>query len=139
MPPKLYHFRCKHCNKARQTYDASMQFCTSECQTKFKYYEAMCPISATVRGQKARLKNHILKACACCGQETSRRKFCSDSCHILHRAKLKRDATTARSKEKFLEDKKRKGVSFEELNRQAEWRRVFDDDSWLNRFYGRRM
>lgn len=128
IPMRLYTFKCKHCNKSRNTYNPEMNFCTPECEGKFKYYEIMAPVSKMVANQKSRLKSNILFSCEVCGKETSSKRFCSNECIALNRRKIDRDATLAKTKEKFLEAKKRKGISFEELNRRAEWKRVFYDN-----------
>ena len=111
-----------------------MIFCTSECEGKFKYYETMAPVSKMVAGQKSRLKSNLLFPCEVCGKETSKKRFCSHECIALNRRKIGTDATLAKTKEKFLESKKRKGISFEELNRIAEWKRLHDDERWLKKF-----
>ncbi len=128
MPIRLYTFNCKHCNKSRNTYNPDMIFCTSECEGKFKYYETMAPVSKMVANQKSRLKSNLLFTCEACGKETSNKRFCSHACVALNRRKIGTDSTLAKTKEKFLQEKKRKGISFEELNRRAEWKRVFYDN-----------
>ena len=134
MPIRLYTFKCKHCNKSRNTYNPDMIFCTPECEGKFKYYETMAPVSKMVAGQKSRLKSTLLFPCEACGKETSNKRFCSHECIALNRRKIGREETLEKTKEKFLEEKKRKGISFEELNRIAEWKRLHDDERWLKKF-----
>jgi len=128
MPIRLYTFKCKHCNKSRNTYNPEMIFCTSECEGKFKYYETMAPVSTMVANQKARLKKNLLFPCEMCGKETSSKRFCSHECQVLNRRKIGREEALSKTKEQFLKEKKRKSISFEELNRRAEWKRVFYDN-----------
>ncbi len=134
MAPRLYTFKCKHCNKSRNTYDPDMKFCTPECEGRFKYYETLCPISQTARSQRDRLKSNILFPCEVCGKETSQKRFCSFGCSNLHKNTTGRNETLERNKETFLKEKQRKGISFEELNRRSEWKRLYDDNEWLNKF-----
>jgi len=75
------------------------------------------------------------------------KKYCSESCrsHSPRGIPKKYKKLTEEEKikiqnEKWMNDenKKRKGKSLEQLNKEAEYRRVFDDDGWDHYLKGRK-
>ena len=105
MVVKVYQFKCKHCNKIRNSYDATMEFCSTECKAKLEYYAKMSSVSSRVQRQKSLLKNHILYACVGCGTETSNKKYCSRECGKSVRNKNGREKTLQKSKETFVKER----------------------------------
>ena len=138
MAVKVYQFKCKHCNKIRHSHDESMEFCSTSCKAKLEYYEKMSLVSSRVQRQKSQLKNHILYPCVGCGAETSNRKYCSIECSRSVKNKAAREKTLQKTKETFVKERIKPKYSLAALNRMAEWKRVNDDESWLNRFQASR-
>jgi len=115
-----------------------MEFCSTACKGKLEYYEKMSLVSSRVKRQKSQLKNDVLYPCVVCGMETSNRKYCSRECQKSQRNKINREKTLLKSGETFLKEKVKPKYSLAALNRMAEWKRVNDDESWLNRFQASR-
>ena len=78
--------------------------------------------------------------CQHCEQEFEsghkHRLFCSKTCS--EKGKIKQKIKGAN--EKWAEDKPKKKpkYNFSQLNRMSEWKRLYDDETWTNRFNGRR-
>lgn len=94
---------------------------------------------------KDHTKRTAFRKCANCHKEfysATKRTYCSDSCRqATYYANKKMKATPkdhSKSNEKWLEDKpKRKGKSLDQLNKESEYKRVFDDKGWDHYLKGR--
>lgn len=99
-------------------------------------------------------KARIGKKCICsnCGKEffsgdNQYRKYCSYSCRSHSDVGLPKKNTMVTEKEKIRiqnekwlnkENKRRKGKSLEQLNKEYEYKRVFDDEGWNHYLKGRK-
>lgn len=124
MPQKVLNKVCQRCNKHFLTYEADKNFCTDECKFKKLYCQHF---NVKDHNFDAKVKN-----CQHCG-EISRFKFCNKHCANAYARKEYKKESIKKSCEDR-EKPKRKGISYEELNRRAEWKRLNDDESWLRRF-----
>jgi len=123
MPPPTYKKSCPRCGKGFLTHDNTMEFCNQNCSAKHEYYK-MYPhkdASPTREGK-----------CTCCGAHLNIKgrgflMFCNEHCKRSYTNAENRKKTTAKSSNK----PRKKGLSYEELNRRAEYKRVFEDESWL--------
>lgn len=123
MPRQVLKKMCKRCEKTFFTYENDKEFCTDICQHKKAYAEHF-----KVKDTPLTYK---IKQCFHCGED-SRKKFCNLHCQKQHGKKQRAQAHNDRIKEgKETIRPKRKGISYEELNRRAEWKRVNEDYSWL--------
>lgn len=82
-----------------------------------------------------------MNICESCGVEfkptNKRSRFCTYSCKAITFRKPEQDKI-AKANANWLKPKKSNGFSFGKANRQSEWKRVNDDNTWLNRFQGYR-
>ena len=112
---------CERCEKRYLTFESDKNFCTDTCKFKKLY----C--------QKRKVKDISLakadKQCKNCGEPT-KNKFCNTQCCDLY---LRNQKAQERLKKSFIDlDKpKKKGLSYDELNRRAEWKRLNYDESWM--------
>ena len=125
MAPSLLNKYCKRCEKSFFTYDDSMVFCNHTCEVRYKYYEKF------PNQDKSKIKEGN---CHYCKEQIIRRgvthlKFCNEHC----KKKFVNQENRKRSLGNPKTASKRKKVSYEELNRRAEHKRVFEDHSWLYR------
>lgn len=116
-----------------------MEFCSSTCKGKKEYFDKLSRTSTAVQKQKSMLKCNILYVCEECGQESSSKKYCSTDCRKSGLNKKGREKTLKKSAQTFTKEKPKPKYSFEALNRMAEWKRLNDDETWLNRFNGERL
>jgi hypothetical protein len=108
--------------------------CSDECEKKNQEFFKMA---------YDRIESSLKATCKDCGKELrksreSRVKYgkCEDckKHSQFQKNKQVKDYTSS-----FLNKKKAKPISFQELNRRAEWKRLYDNESWLNRFKVKRM
>jgi hypothetical protein len=116
---------CQRCGKGFLTYEDEMEFCNHDCWAKHEYYKRYPEKDICVTRQGKCL------ACGCSLVIKGHRSlmFCTDQCKRNH---IKNEYTKKSiEKAKSTEKTKRRKVSYEELNRREEYKRVFEDDSWL--------
>ncbi len=119
MSPKLLKRVCPRCNKGFHTYTEEMQYCNTQCKVKHEYENMFNLARVLAKG-----------FCENCGIEIAagKRVYCSHECRLLsqkadrHEEKLRSDANTP-----IATKKPRKGMSYEELNRRAEYKRLYDE------------
>lgn len=107
--------------------------CTSACYAKFEYEERF----GKRAGRAAKLhKNPKSYICPVCGDgfesTYNNAKYCSEKCL------RKKTSGVLEANAKWIADepKRKPKYSFTQLNRFAEWKRVFDDNSWLKAYKG---
>ena len=121
----LFRRSCERCKKFFNTYETDKFFCTDLCRSKKIYCE--------IRGiEDTKLKKQI-HDCIICERETTNKKYCSKRCQQIVKNKKQKEKNALKEK------KPRKKVSFAWLNKMEEWKRLNDDNRWLDRFNGRRM
>lgn len=121
MPPPVLKKHCKRCEKTYLTYEFDKDFCTDVCKHKHAYAEHF-----NIKDELT----YSIGNCLYCGEE-SRKKYCNLHCEKAHQKEKRVENSITRIKNN---DKPRKnGLSYEELNRRAEWKRVFDDGDYLYR------
>lgn len=110
---------CEWCNKSFMTYEENKIFCTDTCIAKKKYSELFY------------LKKPIQRSHPCreCGDEILKNgtEFCNHKC----RQKYKYKNLPKKQKDPSKKNN-RKAISYDELNRREEYKRVFDDE-WAAR------
>lgn len=119
---------CKRCQKPFLTKNKELEFCNTECESKYKYAQHF---KIT---EKAKFPTGNCKQC---GETTFQHNhYCNEHCKKLF-AKNKR---IAKNKEIFVKDKKSnlKRLPYDVLNQIEEKKRIFDDSWWnYNRNYER--
>jgi hypothetical protein len=124
MPPQVFNKICERCEKRYLTYEEDKNFCTDNCKFKKIYCE------------KRKIKDTPLtkadKQCKHCGEKT-KTIFCNKQCQYAYDRLRSKQKTVKKSYENRDKSKRRR-ISFEELNRRSEWKRLNDDESWLKRF-----
>lgn len=115
MPIPKFNKLCERCGKNYLTYDKEKNFCNDDCKAK-KLYCKKFKIKDRIRELQA-------KNCKYCG-EPSKFTFCHKECKYAHERKERADARALKSREDFVKPK-RKGISYAELNRRAEWNLVY--------------
>jgi hypothetical protein len=132
MAPSLLNKYCKRCEKSFFTYDDTMIFCNHTCEGRYKYFERY------PKQDKSKIKEGN---CYYCKEPIKRRgvahlKFCNEHCKkkFINQENRKRSLSNPKTAlEGSLGNPKRKKVSYDELNRREEHKRVFEDHSWLYR------
>ncbi len=125
----------KQCPRCHTIYigDGYKHHCTKECYGKLVYEKQ--------RGLKECKKKTIYeRICLTCNESflTNRKNThsCSFGCQNANRPDRNAQAKIAKANARWLEDNKpkTKGKSFDQLNKAAEWKRVWDDRSWQRQF-----
>lgn len=130
----------KQCCNCRKIYigDGYKESCTRECYFKKKYAEKM--------NKRIKVKDVYSKICLVCNESfecnSKAIKYCSFGCAKAvktGRPTSQEDKIKA-ANAKWLEPTKprKKGKSYAQLTREAEWRRVWDDESWTRNFNANR-
>ena len=132
--------RCINCNTI---YIGSgyKKACTKECHNKKEYSIAMEKSGRFGKKHKVKIKPVHLKICDTCGEEfESNRKnsrACSFGCS-LGATRQTQDEKISKANARWLNPIPRKPnpkrKSYSQLNREAEWRRVWDDESWTRNY-----
>lgn len=126
MPIQVLKKCCERCGKAFFTYENDKNFCNSNCEAKFKY------------AQHFNIDEKLIEhdsVCAFCHEEIhtkgrNKSKFCNKKCERGFLNQQSRQKTIDKSL-KETDKQKKKSISYDELNRRAEWKRVNDDESWM--------
>lgn len=132
---------CSHCN-AIYIGDGYKDACTKECYFRKEYEEKMKKSGRCGKNHEVKKKtihNHFCRKCKM--EFKSNRKnsvYCSLGCSI---PRMSQEDRIKKANEKWLnpEEKKKSKWNFGQLNRMAEYKRVFDDQSWTqnyNRYRG---
>lgn len=128
MPPQLLKKQCFRCNKTFYVYDNRICYCNADCKNKDAYYTKL---GLTDPLDKRAVKNH----CEICQEAIYHKKkqFCSIPCE----KEAKRRASIVKSNSTETKRLVGKTVSYDELNRRSERKRVFGKGSevslWLTR------
>jgi len=125
MPPPVLKKSCKRCGKPFFTYENDLEFCNDDCRAKYDY---------SIKLNKPELLKVNSSNCAYCREPIDLRgkctqKFCNSLCRKNFKNKESRDKRSKNPKPKGTGKK----LSYEELNRRAEYNRVFDDHDWIYR------
>ena len=106
------------------------KFCNENCEKKYAY--------AIHFNKTEKLIEHS-STCLFCNEEIHTKgiiskKFCNRKCarEFLNQTRRQKTIDKSISKEPIIRPKK-KGISYSELNRRAEWKRLNEDESWLYR------
>ncbi len=123
---------CIRCNKVFKG-DGFKNHCARNCFIKSKYEDMI--------GFKISSKKNVYELiCSTCHvgfvSNSKNIKYCSHGC-CVNSYKMSPEDKIRIANEKWLNGenkviKKKKSLS--QLNKEAEWKRVFDDESWTNRF-----
>lgn len=124
-------FECPKCTKEFKPTKNYQIFCSEECEN---YHDTFLE-----NFNSEKLKGY----CPGCGREVRLTNYHSSSqCHTCRYSKIRKKVKEEQiqlSLKKNEEGKKRKkGLSLTELNRRAEYKRVFDEDGWDHYLKGRR-
>lgn len=117
MPLKPERKNCVHCLRSFLTYEKDKKFCSQDCLVK-RAYKVHFGIA----------KEYQEKFCKWCGVQiasTNSKAFCDKVCKNkfqVHK-RLSKNMNDMEWKEK----KKGRKVSYEELNRREEYKRLYDD------------
>jgi hypothetical protein len=131
----------KKCINCSRIYigDGYKESCTRECFFKKKYEEHSLANGRYGKKHKVKTVSVHKHICKQCNQpfESNRKNsaFCSFGCS---RTQISQDKQIQAANERWLNPKPRKKPkkpkSFAQLNREAEWRRVWDDESWARNY-----
>lgn len=124
MPISLLKQSCHHCGKSFFTYEQNMEFCNQSCEGKFKYNEAMgneqperVSISCSYCGEE------VIRTTSSVGRKNTGKVYCNFQCRKNYTNEKRR----ADREQKEPSEKPKNRISYEELNRRAEIRRVMDE------------
>jgi len=132
--------KCPNCNKI-YIGDGYKESCTRDCFFK-KEYEIQIKESECYNKKheikKLRVHEHICKMCNS-KFESNRKdtKKCSFGCQLASKRKNQQDKI-AEANERWLNSTEKKPnsgqKSYSRLNKESEWRRVWNDDSWTKNY-----
>lgn len=114
MAPKLLKKECLFCGRAFNTYEVDKQYCSQECLAKETYNRHFNIVREKVK-----------KNCKHCGLAISNingKEYCDLICR--HKANQLRQPPKPWVKK---EPSKRKKKSYDQLNKEAEYRRLYDE------------
>lgn len=118
MPVPTWRRKCTRCGKGFLTYLEDMVYCNTDCKAKHAY--------EIQRNYKP--KEYNKHDCLSCGGGLNgNRKFCDRICrNAYNRAEAQQERiVAANTREK--KPRKKGGLSYEELNRRAEYKRLYDN------------
>lgn len=131
--------KCPNCN---QIYigDGYKESCTRECYFKKQYEDMMVGSGRHADKHKVKKRAIYTKICPKCNSEfetnTQQRKYCSFGCS--DNSKTTEQEKINKANERWLQDKPKympkNRKSYAQLDREAEWRRVWDDDTWTRNY-----
>ncbi len=124
MKNKILRKNCLRCVKNFLTYEEDKVYCNSDCESKAVYEKHF--------GCVKTFKDSV---CECCGLRVKgSTKYCSKDCdNSIRRQKLAEKRELINKEENILGKSNLKKVSYTELNRRLEYKRLYDD------FYIRRQ
>lgn len=138
----------KQCCNCRQIYigDGYKDSCTRDCYFKKQYAEKMKSQGITGKRHQLIVKKIYNSICPVCNEPFEYNskviKYCIFGCAkaVKSGRMISQEDKIKAANAKWLEPKKprKKGKSFAQLNREAEWRRVWDDESWTRNFNANR-
>lgn len=129
--------KCQKCQKCQKIYwsiyENSSHVCFSEKNQKHnEKFNVSSKRPAPQPMKNKSTKNIHQYICKCCNKiymgDLTNNTFCSQECRKL--------MPTKRANEKWINPppKKRRKYTLRQLDKMAEWKRVWDDESWTNNF-----
>lgn len=118
MKSKVWTRDCVRCGKGFLTYLEDMIYCNSLCKGKHEYEKKL----------KVKTPEFKKRPCPSCGMGLKgNRNFCDKVCrNAFNRAEAQQEKTIAANlKEK--KPRKKGGLSYKELNRREEYKRLYDN------------
>lgn len=126
--------KCIACGKDYERKDPYQLTCSKNCDEKDK--EEIQEISDKLLWKECIKCNKLFRK----KQESSRQRSCDSCTHEIKilEYKILSDKSKKSEIEKWINKKKRKGISLQELIRRMEWKRVFGEDEWNHYLSGRK-
>lgn len=118
MAPQVLRKCCVRCGKGFLTHSEELIYCNTTCEGLHKY--------EMNRKIKKKYNKHFCLSCG--GGLNGVRKFCDRVCkNAYNKAETEQDRIIEANKKEAKPSKKRGCLSYEELNRRSEYKRLYDD------------